>query len=190
MSASSNTTGAPRSRRPSNETSRTIRSIRDTFLSIIEVSACACGRSSVSSPINCAACLIADSGLRISCAMLADSRPNAANLICCAWASVCSTSSRKIRVPAFASRSTGIIRGARSRLPPSVRIGEVSNVFCPPKNACHRACNSGESSRRSTLGRIRASSPPSHRVACGFAITICPAAPTTSTPSSSSLITT
>ena len=58
--------------------------MRLALLRIIAEQPLAFGRDGASSSSSCAAWLIADSGLRTSCAIDAVSRPSAASLICCA----------------------------------------------------------------------------------------------------------
>ncbi len=86
-----------------------------------------CSPSSGDSASSCAAWLIAPTGLRISCAMLADSRPSAASFDCCTRSAIRLVSSRKIstvpRSPPSSEAKCGWISRAPSAagsvVPPS-----------------------------------------------------------------------
>ena len=83
-SPSVTTSGCWRSRRFNCSTSPTMRSMRFALLRIMPRSRAPAGGTAPSSSRSCAAWLIADSGLRTSCAIDAVRRPSAASFICCA----------------------------------------------------------------------------------------------------------
>ena len=132
-SASWKVSRCARSRRLSLSTSCTMRSSR-WVLSCTMVSSRRCvSLSSGSSSSSSAAWLIADKGFRISCAMLAVSRPMAASFICWASAWMRDRSSRNTTTPTLRLRPTGTKRAPASLWVSTVRSGsEPGAGVLPP----------------------------------------------------------
>src|SRR3546814_2830168 len=92
---------------------------------------------------NCPACVIADSGLRISCAMLADSRPSAASFICWACARSAPASSSMISVGACSPQPRRVKRGNNSR-PAGPAIASVAlDGALPLRQSSSAPCSTG-----------------------------------------------
>ena len=183
--------------RDTSSTSSTMRDSRCAFCCTIAVS-WRCAGSTRSSPSSALACVMAASGLRISCATAADMRPMAASFSVRMRASSSRRSCRNITHRLSASRSVRAASGGCARAPRAARPAPARPGF-PATAALRRAKVCARQRGQRTPGRVRRRArtaapsapgpgrgsrrPPGWRHAPG------PAASTTSTPSLSVSIT-
>ena len=155
--------GCARSRRLSCSTSCTMRSRRCVLSWMMRVQPRAGRRRARSSSSSSAAWLIADSGLRISCAMLAVSRPSAASFSCCASSRERVMSSRNST--ASCSAAPVSIRRRRRPRPRRSQLGLRGRRRRRSRQARQRSPKPG--SRRASSAPSSAPAP-SRRCACGL----------------------
>ena len=148
--------GCGASRRDSRSTLSMMALMRWALLRMISVIRNSSGPSPLASPSSCAAWLIAPTGLRISWAMLAVSRPSAASFDCCTRAASAPVSSRKIRSGAGSAAPSGAKCALMMRTPSAAL--KVPGVLSSargsdtPRHMVSRYSRRGETSPSSAPG--------------------------------------
>ena len=130
---------------------------RSALLLMISVRRRSSGPMTGDSASSWPAWLMAPTGLRISCAMLADKRPSAASLLCCTRSAISVVSSRNISVGPGGPSPSGAKYGWMTR-PPSAatKLSGVRSRPTPLRQVLKEYSSRGETSPSNAPGTARA----------------------------------